>query len=542
VSALSIPLEKRVFGQLIIERVEIDAERPYLSFQQSQWTYAEFFAESQALAKGLKKVGIGRQDPVVLLMNNRPEFMVAYWALTFLNAIIVPVNTALKGDTLAYILRDNGARAILADADLVANLIGLGPEPMAKVDVLAVVGGGPVSHPDLDIKCITSYAELVDAGQATGIVCDPAHFDDVHIIPYTSGTTGPSKGVIVPYAQTVHTSLTCIDAAGIGRDDIIYAPLPLFHGMSRTMGTIPALLLGAHVNLAPRFSGSRFWQEVTEARATVGVTIFTIPPTLKALPPSPLDRAHSLRVMFNAHHDREFEERFGVRLVEAHGMTELGLTVYSPHPERREGSSGRAAPDWEVRVVDELDRDVPAGEIGELVMRPKMPSLMMKGYLNKPAETLGAMRNLWFHSGDYMRQDEEGYFYFDGRKKERIRCRGENVSSYEVEGIVMQHPAVVECAVVAHPAGDGEDDIRLVVVIQEQATLAEAGLAEWLDSRLPKFMLPRYIEYQASLPKTASGKIEKFRIMDAGLPPSHWDRRNLAGSVPATLEAKVPHG
>lgn len=546
-SAPHIPLEQRVFGQLILDQVERSASRPYLGFGERRWSYAEFFAESQALARGLKHAGVRSQEPVILLMNNRPEFMLAYWALSFLNAIIVPVNTALKGDPLAYILQDNGARTILADADLVPHLNELGTEPLARVELLVVVGeprvadrqkagaadGKPAARPPR----IASYAELVDAGSTGGIVCAPAHFDDVHIIPYTSGTTGPSKGVIVPYAQTVHTSLTCIDAVGMHRDDIIYAPLPLFHGMSRTMGTLPALLLGAQAHLAPRFSGSRFWQDVTRTGATVGVTIFTIPPTLKALPPSPLDRAHNLRVMFNAHHDREFEERFGVQLVEAHGMTELGLTVYSPHPERREGSAGRAAPDWEVRVVDEFGRDVATGEVGELVARPKLPSIMMKGYLNQPAQTCSAIRNLWFHSGDYMRQDNEGFFHFDGRKKERIRYRGENVSSYEVEGVVMQHPHVVECAVIAHPAGDGEDDIRLVAVLLENAGVDAGELASWLDERLPKFMRPRYIEFRAELPKTASGKIEKFRLMEIGLPDAHWDRlRAAVNSIPAVAQ------
>ncbi|HZZ01737.1 AMP-binding protein, partial [Paraburkholderia sp.] len=316
--------------------------------------------------------------------------------------------------------------------------------------------------------------------------------------------------------------------------DIIYAPLPLFHGMSRSMGTIPALLMGAQAHLAQRFSASRFWQEVADAKATVAVTIFTIPPTLKALPPTPLDRSHGLRVMFNAHHDREFEERFGVRIVEAHGMTELGLTVYSPYPERHDGAAGRAAPEWEVRVVDEFDRDVPTGEAGEMIVRPREPSIMMKGYWNKPAETAAAQRNLWFHTGDFMRIDNDGYLYFDGRKKERIRCRGENVSAYEVETIVAQHPNVLECAVVAYPAGDGEDDVRLVAIVAEDAGLTEAQLGEWLETRLAKFMLPRYIEFQTSLPKTATGKVEKFRIMETGLPGAHWDRRANMARSPAT--------
>jgi crotonobetaine/carnitine-CoA ligase len=536
-----IPLEDRVFGKFILTQVEKNAGRTYLSYQQHQWTYEAFLQESQSLARGLKELGVGHQQRVILLMNNRPEFMVVYWALTFLNAIVVPVNTALKGDSLAYLFKDTGASVILADADLLPNLVELGAGRMAELHTLVVVGDAENDTVRVPVKRVLSYKELMGMGCGGATICEPAHFDDIHLIPYTSGTTGPSKGVIVPYAQSFQTAMSCIEAAGIEKDDIIYTPLPFFHGMSRSMGALPALLLGAHVHIAPRFSGSRFWQEVAAVKATVAVTVFSIPPILKALPPSELDRRHDLRVMFNAHHDAEFEMRFGVRIVEAHGMTEVGLSVYSPYPERQEGSAGRAGADWEVRVVDELGRPLPPGNTGEMVVRPRLPSIMMKGYLNKPAETLASMQNLWFYTGDFMRMDQDGFLYFDGRKKERIRCRGENVSAYEIEMVVMQHPEVAECAVVAHPAGDGEDEVRLVASRVVNAALTETQLAEWLDTRLAKFMLPRYVEFRDQLPKTASGKIEKLSIVETSLPEVYWDRRlavMVIAAVPAVGEGE----
>ena len=530
--APEIPLEDRVFGTFIIDQVAKNADRPYLGFLERRWTYAEFFSDSQKLASGLKALGVGAQQPVILLMHNSGEFMLAYWALTFLNAIVVPVNTSLKGDMLAYLLKDVGARAVIADATLVDNLAMLQKEQLQLIEALVVVGGnGKPVHP-LPIKKVLAWDEVCDSGSG-GTVCAPARFDDIHLIPYTSGTTGPSKGVLVPYAHTFQTSLTCINTVGITRDDIIYAPLPLFHGMSRSMGTLPALILGAHAHLAPRFSGTRFWKEVTAVKATVGVTIFTIPPTLKANPPSELDRAHSLRVMFNGHHDPVFEARFGVKLVEAFAMTETGIVISSHWPERREGSSGRINPDWDAQVVDESDQPLPVGEVGELIVRPKKPAIMMKGYLNKPAETGASMKNSWFHTGDYLRVDADGFYFFDGRKKERIRSRGENISAYEVEAIVMQQADVVECAVVAYPAGDGEDDVRLVAVMKESSALDEAQLAALIDIMMPKFMLPRYIEFRDSLPKTLSGKVEKFRIVDTQLQAGHWDRRAVVATASA---------
>ncbi len=519
----SIPLEQRVLGELILAQVERHPDKPYLSFLDETWTYAAFLAESQALAHGLKALGVGPHARVALVMNNRSEFMAAYWAIAFLNAVIVPVNPGLRGEALGYMLRDAGACVAVVEPELLPVIQALAPADTACLQGVVVLdqdgertSWGALWH--------VGWRHLTTVYRGRATLCEPARFDDLHMVSYTSGTTGLPKGTMMSYAQGVQTSQTCIHAVGIVPDDVIYAPLPLFHGMSRTMGTVPALLLGAHAHIAPRFSASRFWHEVKAAQATVAVTIFTIPPTLKNLPPCAVDREHRVRVMFNAHHDREFEERFGTRIVEAHGMTEVGITVYSPYPERREGAAGRPAPDWDVRLVDESDRSVAVGQTGEMVVRPRLPSIMMQGYLNKPEQTAAATRNLWFHTGDFMRADADGFLYFAGRKKERIRRRGENISAFEIEACADGHPSVVESAAVAYPAGDGEDDVRLVVVAKAGVELTPDELAAWLDERLARFMRPRYIEFVERLPKTGSGKLEKYRIADSELSAGCWDR------------------
>jgi crotonobetaine/carnitine-CoA ligase len=519
-----IPIEDRVLSQLILAQVKRNASKTYLSSDAGQWTYQEFFKESQALAHGLRSMGVKSQTRVLLLMNNRAEFMIAYWAIAFLNATMIPVNTALVGDALGYMFKDAEANISLVDADLLPAVQALKPEYTRFLKGIVVLDhAGNLPEVAGGVR-YAGYQDLVEAHRNAPLLCEKARFDDLHMISYTSGTTGPAKGVMISYAQSIQTSLTCIHAVGIKEDDVIYAPLPLFHGMSRTMGTIPALLVGAQAHIAPRFSGASFWDDITRLKATVAVTIFTIPPTLKSRPPSRFDHAHSLRVMFNAHHDPEFEERFGTRIVEAHGMTEVGITVYSPYPERREGAAGRAAEDWDVQIVDEYDRILPPGNTGEMVLRPRKPSIMLKGYLNKADEMVPSTRNLWFHTGDFMRMDEDGFLYFAGRKKERIRRRGENISAYDIETCASSHPDVVECAAVAYPAGDGEDEVRLAVVILEGATLTQAQLALWLDGQLAKFMRPRFIEFLPELPKTGSGKTEKYRIMDAPLSSTCWDR------------------
>ncbi|MES2563080.1 MAG: AMP-binding protein, partial [Pseudomonadota bacterium] len=218
-----------------------------------------------------------------------------------------------------------------------------------------------------------------------------------------------------------------------------------------------------------------------------------------------------------------FEERFGTRTLEAFAMTETTFLLYTPYPGRKVGSTGREHEDWEVALVDDNDVPVLLGEPGELIARPRKPYIMMQGYLNKPQATQDAWRNLWFHTGDILRRDEEGYFYFVDRKKERIRRLGENVSSSEVERSVSSHPAIAECVVLAHPAGRNEDDIRLVAVLKEGAELAPAELHAWLQARLPKFMVPRYIELVDALPRTGTNKVQKQKLVQQGLGAGVWD-------------------
>ena len=517
-----LPYDERLPGRILADRAARIGDRPFLTIDGRRYSFGEVFEHSQARARGFQALGVGPQQPVLIMLDNSAEFVFSWFALTLLNAICVPVNTAYAGDMLAYVIRDSGAKVAITDTSLAPAFADLAPEARARLT--SIVASGASGLPS-NGSFVRLENVLVPQGPT---VLAPATPADTSLIAYTSGTTGPSKGVVLSCGHNLQTVQTCINSVGIRPDDVIFSPLPLFHGMSRTMGTLPALVLGAEIHLGRRFSASSFWTEVQESGATVGVTVFTIPPILKGKAPSAADRNHRLRVLFNAHHDLEFEERFGARIVEAHGMTEVGLTVHTQYSERKLGAAGRAAEDWEVALFDEHDRPVAVGAVGELVVRPRQPGLMMDGYLNKPEATLAACRNLWFHTGDLMRQDEDGYFFFAGRKKERIRRRGENISAYEVEAAVEQHPEIVECAVLGVPAGDGEDDVYLVAVRRSGASLAPEELAAWLRTRLPKFMVPRYVEFRDSLPKTGSGKLEKYRLAETVPAAAAWDGQRVA--------------
>jgi crotonobetaine/carnitine-CoA ligase len=221
-------------------------------------------------------------------------------------------------------------------------------------------------------------------------------------------------------------------------------------------------------------------------------------------------------------------------------LTEVGLTHYTRFPERRPGSCGRTHEDWEADVVDARGLPVDDGEIGEIVLRPRLPSIMMNGYINKAGETVHATRDLWFHTGDYGRRDSDGYYYFVSRAKERIRRRGENITPSEVERIIAGHQAVADCAALAHPARDGEDDVRVVVVARDSsAPPSPTALMDWLQGRMPFFMMPRYIEFAPELPRNPAGKLEKYKLLDAGLAPDAWDRE-AAGYVIRRGPARYP--
>jgi len=458
----------------------------------------------------------------MLVLPNCAEFVFTWYACTLIGAAVVPVNVSLQGYLLEALINDAGVQGTVIHAAQFDELVRINPELKKLIPWTAVVGSQAMpARSDSGLDNVFAFAELIlDQGADPEIAGD---FRRIQVVSYTSGTTGPAKGVMIPNAQCFSSACTFMKLIGMTGDDILYAPLPLFHGLSSRMGVVPALVLGAHAVVDDRFSASRYWERAAACGATLGLVVHAVTPLIKAQAPGPWDTAHKVRAIFNCAHDPEFERRFGVRMVRAFSMTETSFLIYTPYPERKPGALGRVHEDWELQLVDDLDRPVPAGSTGELIARPRRPYISMQGYLNKPSATVDAWRNLWFHSGDMLRQDEEGYYHFVDRKKERIRRRGENVSSAEVEFGVASHPCIAECVALAHPAGGGEDDIRIVAVLKENAALSPVELLDWLGARMPKFMLPRYVEFVPALPRTGTNKVEKQRLAQQGLGPDAWD-------------------
>jgi crotonobetaine/carnitine-CoA ligase len=283
---------------------------------------------------------------------------------------------------------------------------------------------------------------------------------------------------------------------------------------------------------------SRFWSEVNRTGATIASLIGAMIPLLAQAPPTDEERANrTLRTVFGAPFTPAlldtYRERFGIRcLYSVYGLTEAApLTSLPPDEDGPPGSAGRPDPDFDVRVVDDDDREVPAGEVGEVVARPRRPGAMFDGYWGRPSDTVDALRNLWFHTGDLGRFDGDGYFYFVDRKKDYLRCRGENISSFELERAFMAHGALAEVAVHAVPSALGEDDLKVTAVLRPEAALTEEELVRWCLERVPYFAVPRYVEFRAELPKNTVQRVLKYQLRADGVTPGTWDRESSGIAV-----------
>lgn len=519
-TSFGLEFPEMVVPRLLERRADESPEREFVVYGEEAWTFGEVEAAAATLAGGLAELGVSRETRVALFLPNCAEFVNAYFAVGKLGATSVPINTAYRGYMLEYVLNDTACPVVVADASFLDRLRDALPN-LAHLKTV-IVRGEPDAAIELPGVQVVGFADVTGEPRKTA---PEVAFDDVSCVIYTSGTTGPSKGVPLTNSHSVAKAIEVIRLCELTADDCIYAPVPLFHSFALQRGVVTAVVSGCRCALRERFSASSYWDDVRRLGATVGFCVFTIPQILKKAEPTDTDRDNPLRCLYNGRSDPEFAERFGVRLVEGYGLTEAGVAIYvRPGDEAPPGSCGRASEDWEVRLVDDDDLDVPVGEIGEIAIRPRFPGLVMPGYLNKPEATVLAWRNLWFHTGDLASIDENGFYTFRDRKKDAIRRRGENVSSWEVEQVLREHPTVDEAAAVPYPSPLGEDDVRVVVTLNADQSLTAEELLEFCASRLPDFMIPRYVEFRDELPRTPTGRIEKYRLREDGLGPDAYDR------------------
>ncbi len=496
-------------------------DRPFIRFPHAEWTFGEVERESAQIAAGLHACGVKRADNVSLLLPNCIEFALAWFALARLGAVAAPVNTSFKGAVLASALNLVQSELLIVHETLLAQLQEVRAELHTIRQIIVVGGDGAAGMP---------WSALKRPGLPTAPSCEVA-FSELALLLYTSGTTGRSKAARISHRFILRQAQGAIDGLGLRADDVLYCPYPMFHLDAAVMTLAPALLLRAVAALGERFSVSRYWDEVRAMQATVFDFMGATLTMLWKQPPSPRDRDHSARLGWGVPLPAwapQFEARFGCRLVELYGSTEVGVVLYTPLDEpARPGSCGKPLGPWSLRLIDEEGFDVAAGEPGELVVRAEEPSVLMDGYWAMPEATIEVFRNQGFHTGDLLRQDADGWFYFVGRRKDIVRRRGENISAAEVELTLEQHPDVLECAVIGVPSELTEEDVLACVVLRPGCTLTPAALLRWAEDRMARFMVPRYVRVLDALPKTPTDKVEKFRLQQQGCAGA-WDREAAA--------------
>lgn len=516
-----------VVGELLIRRAAEHPDRVYAVFEDgTRWTYADTLAEAERVAAGLHGLGARPGDMVVSWLPNGPDALRVWFGVNLLGCTLVPLNTAYRGGLLEHAIRLSGARVAVVHAELAGRLDEIDTGALERVVVLGADDarpGRPVAAPRPEVLGPETLAT-----PAPGFRPESPHAPwDPYAVILTSGTTGPSKGVLCSYVQLAACARAAFGGC-FGADDRYMVNLPLFHA-GGTIGTYAALLLGGGISLVSAFDTESFWPTV-RATGTTHVTLLGVMATFLAKrPPSHQDRAHPLRHVFMIpliEESAAFAERFGVDVVAMFNMTEVSIPIISGPNPGVPGTSGRVRPGVEARVVDEHDREVPDGEVGELVLRTDQPWAMNSGYLGMPEATARAWRNGWFHTGDAFRT-VDGEFFFVDRMGDTIRRRGENISSAEVEVELLAHPSVREAAVVAVPSPYGEDDVLAVVAPTEGATIDPVELFRFLIPRMAHFMVPRYLRVVDALPHTPTNKVEKHRLRSDGVTADTVDRERL---------------
>jgi carnitine-CoA ligase len=498
---------------LVRSKAAKNGNRTALKFEGRSLSYRDLDRETDRIANGLAEAGIGPGDRVATLLFNTPEFPLLWFALSKRGAVLVPLNTGLKGEILRYELADSAPAALAVDRRLwqVYSPLreGLG------VPLEWVVDATP-THEPLPARARTFQTLLSD--RPTDAVPPPRPNDPASIL-YTSGTTGPPKGAVVPHEKALTTPREIGLRSRLTPDSVLFTALPLFHCNAQEMTTLTALLNDLTAAFDERFHATTFWDTAARMGATHVSLLISMINVLFKQPVKPTDRTHAVRTALTAGTTREvwpeFERRFGLTIIELYGMTECGCTtLMNPPGAIRVGSVGTPLGFVEADVVDDDDRPVPVGARGELIVRPRAPFTMFSGYLGKPEKTVEAWRNLWFHTGDYVTKDADGYYYFVDRKKDVIRRRGENLAPYDVESVLNRHPAVFESVVVGVPSPLGEEDVKAFIQPKPGETPSPAELFEFCAEHLPFFMVPKYIEFIEEIPKTANQKSQRFVLRE----------------------------
>jgi crotonobetaine/carnitine-CoA ligase len=536
---MSEPRRQTTVLEALARRLETDPDGPYLDFGNTDtgnvtYTAREMDAEATRLAHALTGLGVGHGDRIATLLENRAEQVVSFFAALKLGAVQVPINTGYKGEFLRHQLADSGARVFIVQGDFASRAAETVGVDTPDVDHCIVV-----DRPDAVIDAVPAigWEEALARGSDEPIDTSGVRPSDLACFIYTAGTTGPSKGCMLPQNYIVSLAQQVERAWERRADDVVLTPLPLFHFNAISIAVVGTLIAGGRAVIERKFSVSNFWPEVARTGATMVSMLGSLAILIANADDHPEQRGHRLRLCAAApmppDTDAAWRDRFGCKTFSAgYGLTEASLiSMLNAGEPNKPGAAGKPnLHDFDVQLVDDDDVEVAPGEVGEILCRPKGPNLMFAGYWNRPDATVEATRNLWFHTGDLGRVDDDGFLFFVDRKKDALRRRGENISSFEMEKTLFGHSALRDVAVHAVPSELGEDDVKITVVLQDDAQLTEEELCRWMAERVPYFAIPRYVEFRDDLPRNPVGRVLKYQLREEGVTPTTWDRE-AAGVV-----------
>jgi crotonobetaine/carnitine-CoA ligase len=508
----------RSVAVMLQAQAEKFGDKPLVQAGETSWSFVEALDLAARSAGRLSAAGVGQGDRVALICENRPEFIEIFLGAAWLGAILVPINTASRGLQLRHILANCGAKLLVLEAALLGALehVDLATLPLETIWVIDSPSGA---------KAPSIARPLPAPGE--GVPAASVRPSDTLAILYTSGTTGPSKGVCCPHAQFFWWGVNTAHLLGVGGDDVLCTTLPLFH--TNALNTFfQALITGATAIFESRFSASAFFSTLAARRATVTYLLGAMVPILLSREAEPAESQHRTRIALApgvpGHFHADFTKRTGIALLDGYGSTETNFVIGSPIAECKPGTMGRLFEGFAARVVDDEDNEVPDGTPGELMLRAEAPFAFATGYFGTPEKTVEAWRNLWFHSGDRVIREPDGYYKFVDRLKDAIRRRGENVSSFEVEQVLLSHPEISTAAAYPVRSELAEDEVMASIVRQPGSALDEVSIIRFCETRMPYFAVPRFLEFVDVLPATENGKIQKYKLRERGITDRTWDR------------------
>ncbi len=484
---------------LLAERARLDGAKPFIVTPVAAYNFRDIHSLSRRFASRLQSMGIGTGDHVALIAPNCAAFLVCWFGINMLGAVAVTLSDELVGDGLEYAVDQSDSKVLVVGSAWLEARSGrlgtkLGSMPTVVIDADAEFFDGLKAWPEAEPTVV-----------ARSSTCT---------ILYTSGSTGRPKGVLNSHATYVAVGRQTVLTVGLDASDRILVFLPLFHANPQMFAVMSALTVGASLAVLPKFSARSFFEDAVRLDATCFTFVGTV---LSILVARHQESRNDHRLRFGVGGGtprdvwREIHERFGIRIFEGYGMTEIGcIATCNSVTNYRMGSCGRPRSDMDVRILDADDRELGPGQQGEIVVRPREPFVIMSGYYKQPEQTLQASRNLWFHTGDRGSLDEDGYLYFHGRLKELIRRGGEMISPVEIETKLRAMPGVVDCAIVGVDDPIQGEEVKAVIVAEHE--LDARAIPAFLQDKLPRHMLPRYVEFVSVIPKTETEKIQRFKL------------------------------